>query len=241
MRYCGAADQDQCAGGDPVQVSWGIGGSGQRSLGFSPTDEGRFGEDFSLGTLRHTNTVVGLINGITAVDFQVQTTVRDGDRAVTFSGSLPMKLGVHEVIDAVRPCPYGVFAGQCADAVNLPHPNASFPYEEGNVAYLLEIVGFRGPDGKTAQHTISPEGESTEVQLIARLTKTPRLAADAGPDQTVDEGGSVSLDGSGSRYRDLIYAWRQVSGPTVTLDDPTAVRPTFPVGLFTEDQTLESS
>src|SRR3954471_4368387 len=39
-RYCGGAGQAPCAGGDPVQVSWGIGGSGQRSsLGFSPSDE----------------------------------------------------------------------------------------------------------------------------------------------------------------------------------------------------------
>lgn len=180
--YCGGAGQDACTSGDPVQVSWGIGGSGQRSsLSFEPANAAGVGE-FSLGTLTHNNTVVGPFNGITAVDFRVDTTVRDGDRSVEFSASHPMELGVHEVIDSVRPCPYGGdSAGRCADAVSLPQPNASFPYVDGNVSYLLQIVGFRGPDGQTAQHTISPEGTPTEVQLMARLTKTPRLAADAVP------------------------------------------------------------
>ncbi|MGY1763098.1 PKD domain-containing protein [Geodermatophilus sp. SYSU D00779] len=239
--YCGGTGWNPCASGAPVQVSWGIGGSNERSsLAFYPKDEARFGQDFSLGTLRHTNTVVGEYNGITAVHFQVDTRVRDGDRSVEFSAPLPMWLGVHEVIDAVRPCPYGSVDGKCADAVSLPRPNASFPFEAGNVSYLLEIVGFRGSDGVPKNNTVSPENRSTDVELVARITKTPRLAADAGPDRTVDEGSSsVALDGSGSRYSDLSYEWRQVSGPAVTLDDPTAVRPTFPVGLFTEDQVLE--
>ena len=62
--------------------------------------------------------------------------------------------------------------------------------------------------------------------------------ADAGEDQTVNEGDLVYLDGSGSYDPDqdpLTYLWQQdVSDPIqVTLSDPTAVDPSFtaPTGL----------
>src|SRR4051794_2946305 len=150
--YCGGAGQGSCPSGPPVQVSWGIGGSGRSSLGFTPTGTTGLGQ-FSLGALRHTNTVVGLINGITAVDLQVNTTVRDEARSVEFAAALPMTLSVHEVPDDLADCPYGSVGGKCADAVTLPQPNASFPLEAGNVAYRLEIIGFRHADGTIAQNT----------------------------------------------------------------------------------------
>ncbi len=54
--------------------------------------------------------------------------------------------------------------------------------------------------------------------------------ANAGADQTVAEGATVTLDGSGSsdsEGEDLTYTWKQTSGPTVTLNDTTAESPTF--------------
>jgi hypothetical protein len=55
--------------------------------------------------------------------------------------------------------------------------------------------------------------------------------ADAGPDQTVDEGVTVTLDGSNSSDPDdgiASYLWTQLpGGTTVTLSDPTAAQPTF--------------
>jgi hypothetical protein len=54
--------------------------------------------------------------------------------------------------------------------------------------------------------------------------------ANAGPDQTVASGATVQLDGTGSTDPEsnaLTYAWSQLSGPTVTLSDPTSATPTF--------------
>jgi hypothetical protein len=63
---------------------------------------------------------------------------------------------------------------------------------------------------------------------------TERIAiANAGPDQTVNSGDIVQLDGSDSSDLSdrglLTYLWTQTSGPKVNLDDPTVVNPTFKV------------
>ncbi len=55
-------------------------------------------------------------------------------------------------------------------------------------------------------------------------------AADAGSDQTVGEGATVTLDASGSSDPDdgiASYQWEQTVGPHVALSDPTAAQPTF--------------
>ncbi len=53
--------------------------------------------------------------------------------------------------------------------------------------------------------------------------------ADAGPDQTVNEGDAVFLDGMASSDDDGIvsYRWRQTAGAPVTLSDPSSPTPQF--------------
>ena len=61
----------------------------------------------------------------------------------------------------------------------------------------------------------------------------PAVAADAGPDQTVDEAAEVALDGSGSAGQDLAFTWSQMAGPPVALNDPTAQQPSFIAPVLT--------
>jgi hypothetical protein len=61
----------------------------------------------------------------------------------------------------------------------------------------------------------------------AATTPTSQVTANAGPDQTVDDGASVTLTGRGtdSGGAAITYAWAQAAGPDVTLtgyDQPTA-------------------
>jgi hypothetical protein len=109
-------------------------------------------------------------------------------------------------------------------AVTLSYVNAATPT-------------FTAPDAGsfTFQLTVTDNGElqasdSTivNVQSISGGDEAPM--ADAGPEQVVMEGETVTLDGSGSTGSNgepITYFWTQVSGPSVTLSDPTAVRPTF--------------
>ena len=68
--------------------------------------------------------------------------------------------------------------------------------------------------------------------------------ADAGADQSVDEGRTVVLDASGSHdpYGDIIsYYWKQINGPTVNLVNETSNQPTFEAPLISDPdvQTIQ--
>ena len=65
--------------------------------------------------------------------------------------------------------------------------------------------------------------------------------ADAGPSQIVEEGETVTLDGSQSSDPNdvvTVYEWTQISGVQIQLSDDNAVRPTFVPAPITEDTTV---
>ena len=65
--------------------------------------------------------------------------------------------------------------------------------------------------------------------------------ANAGADQTVDEGDNVTLDGTGSADQDgdiLTYLWSQTQGPTATLSSTTSTSPTFDAPLINSTQAI---
>ncbi len=76
--------------------------------------------------------------------------------------------------------------------------------------------------------------------VASRIGRPP--VADAGPDRTVVRGAAVELDGSGSSDPEmdpLSYAWRQVDGPSVSLSDAHAAKPTFTAPAADAELTFE--
>jgi hypothetical protein len=80
------------------------------------------------------------------------------------------------------------------------------------------------------------------VQHHIPLRENYGPTADAGLNQTVEEGTTVTLDGSRSSDPDLNslnFTWTQVSGPSVTLVNPSSATPSFTAPrLSTESTTL---
>jgi len=109
-------------------------------------------------------------------------------------------------------------------------------------------VTLSDPNGQQATFT-APDVETTGASLTFELTVVDHSGlentdscvvnvtllneppqADAGTDKTVNEGSVVTLDGSSSLDIDdgiAVYSWTQISGPTVTLSNPTSSQPTF--------------
>jgi len=70
---------------------------------------------------------------------------------------------------------------------------------------------------------------TASVEIYRVATGIGPATADAGPDQTVNEGAIGVLDGSDSTaFNDIaFYFWEQTAGMPVTLSDPSAIKPTF--------------
>jgi hypothetical protein len=70
--------------------------------------------------------------------------------------------------------------------------------------------------------------DSNEVCYLPTVNACP--VADAGPDQIIEEGNTVTLDGTKSWDPDgtvLSYSWTQIEGNPLTLFDETMAQPTF--------------
>ncbi len=85
---------------------------------------------------------------------------------------------------------------------------------------------------------VSPSGQARVVYKVfengsfnlSAYTFNLNPTANAGLDQSVNEGEPVTLTGTGSGpagLSTLDYAWTQIGGPNVPLSDPTSIQPTF--------------
>jgi outer membrane protein assembly factor BamB len=139
-----------------------------------------------------------------------------------------------------------------SDTVVLDGSNSSDP-DDGIVSYLWEqipesivelsdetavqptfVAPDVGPDGESLsfQLTVTDGGglSSTDTCIVNVTWVNEPPTANAGPDQTVDEGDTVVLNGSDSTDLDdgiASYLWEQIPESIVELSDETAAEPTF--------------
>ncbi len=138
------------------------------------------------------------------------------------------------------------------EIVTLDASNSSDP-DDGIAAYLwtqTDGVSVTLPDKRAIQPTfaapdVGPGGDSLLFSLavtdhhglqssdscIVNVTwDNEPPVADAGPDQTADEGAIVTLDAFGSSDPDdgiAAYFWTQTNGPRISLSDPRVMQPSF--------------
>jgi hypothetical protein len=95
----------------------------------------------------------------------------------------------------------------------------------------LSRVGQLSAGGLTqTQATYTFTNVNANHSIMAVFSKIPPPIADAGPDQTLQAGSTVTLDGNNSTDATVgiaSYKWTQVSGPSVTLAAPTEPICTF--------------
>jgi len=91
--------------------------------------------------------------------------------------------------------------------------------------------------------TILPSilGIESNQNSTSDLNSNRTLLADAGKDQTVNEGASVTLNGSNSMSKDSIilsYTWKQIPNPTITIGSANTAIWSFVAPMVSTDTTL---
>ncbi|MCH7499689.1 MAG: SBBP repeat-containing protein, partial [Nitrospinae bacterium] len=105
----------------------------------------------------------------------------------------------------------------------------------------IYIVGFAGDNFPVTSNVVQPIfGGVVDIFVMKILGSDVQVVANAGLDQSVDEGVTVNLDGTGSSPdpNTLNYDWSQVGGPSVTLTGANTSTPSFDAPYVSENQTL---
>ena len=110
----------------------------------------------------------------------------------------------------------------------------------GNPSFTLPDDAEEGTTLEFQLTVTDKEGKSDSDTVT--VTVLPKLAACAGPDLAGAPGGQVTLQGRCStnpygRWYKMAHSWRQLSGPTVTLDKPTHGDPSFTLPADAADGT----
>jgi hypothetical protein len=171
-------------------------------------------------------------NGATAAD-TVDIIVQDVNRAPTADAGTDVIVEEGDVITLSGtgssdpdsdPLTYS-WVQTGGSSVELINANTATP------SFTAPEVGVAG-DTLIFELTVSDNGGLTDTDavsvVVVNVNQTP--TADAGSDQTVDEGTVVTLDGSGSSDPDgdaLSFSWLQIAGPEVSLDDASSPTPSF--------------
>ena len=171
------------------------------------------------GGLEHTDTctvTVSWVNVPPVADAGADQTVNEG-ATVTLDGS-----GSTDIDDGIATYLWTQTGGK---QTILSNPNAQNPtFTAPNVPSAGDILVF--------QLTVTDAGDLTDTDTVSITVggDNDPPVADAGPDQTVNEGTTATLDGSGSSDPDdgiATYLWEQTAGTVVTLSDTSATQPTF--------------
>ena len=102
--------------------------------------------------------------------------------------------------------------------------NAGMP----RASFTVPSVGTSGAELSFELTVTDNKGSTKRDTCLVHVNSPP--VADAGPDQRVNPGALVVLDGSGSNDEDdmtLTFTWVQTSGPAIVLSSPSSVRPSF--------------
>ena len=101
----------------------------------------------------------------------------------------------------------------------------------GRIVFGVQVGNYIHPKEYGQSKTPVPmDVPRVRYELLTRRIGNSPPVANAGPDQIGSTSGTMTLDGSASYDPDgdpLTYQWTQLSGPTVTLATPTAVKTTF--------------
>ena len=170
------------------------------------------GTDSTTGTVTVTVTPVNdaptaLDDGITVNEDSVENTISVLDNDSDIDGTTP-------TLESVDPPSSGT---------------AGINDERDSISYTPNS-DFSGTD--TFTYTIT-DGFLTDTATVTVIVTPVNDApvSDAGDDQTVNEGATVQLDGTGSSDADdgdtLTYSWNQTAGSTVTLSDVAIASPAF--------------
>jgi hypothetical protein len=105
---------------------------------------------------------------------------------------------------------------------------------------VVEVLVDGDAKDIATSYVFSDVGHNHTIEVNFAINQFPPAAA-AGAPQIVEEGETVTLDGSQSSDTNgavITYEWIQINGSQIRLSDENAVKPTFVAAPITEDTTV---